>query len=314
MSNSGKMPPKGTVAGGKKAPPTQDGFTSLVSFWEQSGDGLGGPAEVDPLEELREKEAELIRRSEEIIANARAEATRIEEEAYQKGFAQGEAAGQAEGKKIFDDATRQLGSVFSAIEGQLTEKNSRYEDELLLLVKTMVDRLVQHEVSTNPRVIQACLMRALSFVVEKSVVRVHLHPDDFSRIREASLENPALLEGKRRIELMEDGSVGEGGCFLETDFGDVDASMEHGREKLYEAVDQAFRVALAGEVGGAGDKIETAATVDEPAEMVTPVVPEVESVDDVTATLTNQPEKVAPAIPAESESAGSPAESGAVAD
>lgn len=248
MSDAGNRSPKGAGVKGKKGPPpSQDGFMSLVSFWEQTGDAPGREPEIDPLEVLREKEEEIKRQGEEILANARAEAAKVEEEAYQKGFAQGEEEGRSEGKKSFDEAVQRLELMFAAIERQLSEENTRYQEELMVLVTTMVDRLVQHEVSTNPRVIQACLMRALSFVVEKSVVKVHLHPDDFSRIREASLENPSLLEGKRRIELMEDGSIAEGGCFLETDFGDVDASIDHGREKLFEAVDRAFRVSLAEE-------------------------------------------------------------------
>ncbi len=259
MSDARKAPAKGAASGAKQAaPPSRDGFMSLVSFWEQSGEGPGAEPQVDPLQQLREMEAEVKRRGEEIIANARAEGTRLEEEAYTKGFARGEEAGRAAGEQSYAEGLRRLETVMAAIKNQLTEKNSRYEEELLLLVTTMVDRLVQHEVSTNPRVIQACLLRALSFVVEKSVVRVHLHPDDFSRIREASLVNPALLEGKRRIELMEDGSIGEGGCFLETDFGDVDASLEHAREKLYGAVELAFRAALAD--GGAHDGAVAAAS------------------------------------------------------
>lgn len=247
MSDPRKAPVKGAVSGVKKAaPPSRDGFMSLVSFWEQSGEGPGAKPPVDPQQQLREMEAEIRRQGEEILANARAEGARIEEEAYTKGFARGEEAGRAAGEQSYAEGLRRLDTVMAAIKNQLTEKNSRYEEELLLLVTTMVDRLVHHEVSTNPRVIQACLQRALSFVVEKSVVRVHLHPDDFSRIREASLVNPALLEGKRRIELMEDGSIEEGGCFLETDFGDVDASLDHAREKLYDAVELAFRAAFAG--------------------------------------------------------------------
>jgi len=302
MSDPGKTSPKGAVVGAKKGPPARDGFMSLVSFWEQSGDAPGRESKADPLEKLREKEAEIKRQGEEILAGARAEATRIEEEAYQKGFAKGEEEGRSQGKKVFDQALQRLEMTLAAMEGQLAEENSRYQEELLLLITTMVDRLVQHEVSTNPRVIQACLMRALSFVVEKSVVKVHLHPDDFSRIREASLENPSLLEGKRRIELMEDGSITEGGCFLETDFGDVDASMEHGREKLYEAVDRAFRVSLAEDERGGTDDSDSGSPADHQAGTAAAVEPSVEDVDEnlvVQAEAQEPPVAVEEVAPAE---------------
>ncbi len=303
MSDPGGIPPKKSMGRGgtKDSPPSQEGFTSLVSFWDQSGVNPGSESEVDPLEVLREKEAELKRQGEELIANARGEASRIEEEAYRKGFAQGEEAGRAQGRKTFELAAQRLESVMAAIAGQLTEKNSRYEEELLLLVTTMVDRLVHHEVSTNPRVIQACLVRALAFVVEKSLVKVHLHPDDFSRIKEASLENPTLLEGKKRIELMEDGSVGEGGCFLETDFGDVDASLEHGREKLYEAVDQAFRLSFADDASAVAVEVPADPLVADQAGKAVPLDPAVTDQGEITETPVAQ---VSSAVPDDSESPG----------
>ena len=253
MSDSSKKSSsKGVPVGGPEMPPPSvEGFLSLVSLWgEPEKEVEEEIEEVDPLEVLQEKEQEVKERCEEMIRAATENAAAIEEEAYRKGFAKGEEEGKAEGEKSFDDAVRRMEGLFAALETQLALKNKRYEEELFLLVTTMVDRLVHHEVSTNPRVIQACLKRALSFVVEKSVAKVHLHPNDFGRIKEASLGNPSLLEGKKRIELMEDGSVSEGGCFLETDFGDVDATFEHGREKLYDAVNKAFHLSVAEDMDG----------------------------------------------------------------
>lgn len=74
---------------------------------------------------------------------------------------------------------------------------------------------------------------------------IHLHPEDFTRIKEASLDNPDLLQGADNIELMEDPAINQGGCLLETDFGTIDATLENCRENLYQAVDQAFLAALA---------------------------------------------------------------------
>ncbi|MDH5298777.1 MAG: FliH/SctL family protein [Desulfobulbaceae bacterium] len=233
------------TAAGKRQPPSQEGFLSFLSLWEDAEREPDAAPAVDPMQQLREKEEEIRRQGEEIVRLARENAVRIEEEAYEKGYASGEEAGRKEGLAQFEAAVQRFDALLQEVQSHLARHHHRYEEEVLLLIKTMVDRLTHHEVSVNPRVIQACLQRAMAFVVEKSVVRVHLHPDDFSRVKEASLQNPSLLEGKSRIDLMEDGSIAEGGCFLETDFGDVDASLEHSREKLYEAVDQAFRASLA---------------------------------------------------------------------
>ncbi|MDA8166101.1 MAG: FliH/SctL family protein, partial [Desulfobacteraceae bacterium] len=86
-----------------------------------------------------------------------------------------------------------------------------------------------------------CLREALQYVAENSRIKVHLHADDFERLREASLEDPSLLEGKNRLQLVEDPAVAAGGCFLETDFGEVDATLDRCREKLYAELDRIFR-------------------------------------------------------------------------
>jgi flagellar assembly protein FliH len=108
----------------------------------------------------------------------------------------------------------------------------------------MVDKLVDHEVSVNPLVISACLKKALTYVVENSSVKVHLNDTDFSKIKEASLENPDILQGFSQLELIEDQSVTVGGCLLETEFGEIDATIENRKEKLFEAIGRFFSQSL----------------------------------------------------------------------
>ena len=112
------------------------------------------------------------------------------------------------------------------------------------MVNMMVDKIVNHEVSVNPRVITASLKKALSYVIENSLVKIHLNSIDFSKIKEASLENPDILEGFSQLELIEDQSVSVGGCLLETEFGEVDATIENRKEKLFEAIDRFFMQSL----------------------------------------------------------------------
>ena len=108
-----------------------------------------------------------------------------------------------------------------------------------------MDRLVNHEVSVNHLVIEKCLHKALHYVVAKSSVIVHLHPDDFQRIKDASLDDPNFLQGADNIELMEDLTISQGGCLLETDFGTIDARLENCKEQLNQAIEQSFLAALA---------------------------------------------------------------------
>jgi flagellar assembly protein FliH len=209
-----------------------DRFLPLADLWRETG--VAGSS-------LQEQKAQWKRRQEELFDQARQEAERIRKQAREEGYAQGEQEGRLAGQEKYEQAVRRMEAMLATLDREIGARNERYEEELLLLIKATVDRLVHHEVSVNRKVIQACLREALQYVAENSRVKVHLHADDFKRLREAGLEDPFLLEGKNHLQLVADPAVAAGGCFLETDFGEVDASIDTGRQKLYEAIDSIFR-------------------------------------------------------------------------
>lgn len=231
-----------------------DEFLSFTDFWQPKQDAEGEEGGEPAVEVVvRSPQEVAAEEAEEILARAREQAEVLEREAHERGFAAGEAAGKAEGERRFQERIDMLDAMLRGLDSQRGEVLARHEADLLPLVKTMVDRLVHHEVSVNPLVIQACLKKAMEFVVENSMVHIHLHSADFNRLKKATLENPRLLEGKNRLQLVEDPAIDEGGCLLKTDFGEIGATLEECRDKLYGAVDRAFHEALAAEpTGGDG--------------------------------------------------------------
>ena len=224
-----------------------ENFQSFESLWEDAE--APSVAEVEPEEDpllVLEEERERIRQEcAELVRAAEGRVTKIEKDAYERGFAQGEKAALAKGQEQEAELRQRVELLLAAIQGQRAALDGEYERDLQLLVKSMVGRLLCHEVSVNPLVIQACLKKAMGYVVENSTVRVRLHPEDFNRIKDATLENPNLLEGKCELQLLEDPAISQGGCYLETDFGEVDATLEQRRAAMDKVVDAAFLAALA---------------------------------------------------------------------
>jgi flagellar assembly protein FliH len=223
----------------------RDRSPDFVSFESLVPGGRAGDDDADPLERLKNEQETVRRETEAMLARARAEKKAIEEDAYRQGLARGEEEGRRAAEKKFADRMAEAARLIGSLEQERARVNRRYEEDMLALIKTMVERLVGHEVSVNPLVIVSCLRRAMEYVVEDSVVKVHLQADDFQHIRERSLEDPTLLQGARRIELIEDPALSRGGCLLQTDFGEIDATLENCRERLFAIVERAFFEALA---------------------------------------------------------------------
>ncbi len=178
-------------------------------------------------------------RAEIIIEEAQGEAERLK--------AQGLAEGRRQGAVETASMMRSYEELLGHIQEQRADLHRQFETDIIILVKAMTEQLANHEVTVNPRVIQACLRHAMGFVVEQSEVRVRLHPEDFQRIKAAGLEEPSLLEGRSQVHLIEDLTVSMGGCFLESSFGEIDATLECRRAQLFTALDEAFRAAQAAE-------------------------------------------------------------------
>ena len=218
-------------------------FKSFDGMWRRTDDN-SSTAILDPQKFIKTEIEKARHEAQNLINEARKEAEGIKERAYQKSYAKGEEEGRKSGHAEYQSRIQAVERVLADFQGKSTSLGNNIQDDMFELVKAMVDRLVQHEVKTNPEVIRAALSKSMEFVVENSRVRISLHPDDFNTIKEAASEIPALLEGKNRIQLIEDPSIVMGGCLVSTDFGEVDATIDTMRENLFTAVEQAFRNAL----------------------------------------------------------------------
>jgi flagellar assembly protein FliH len=217
-----------------------DEFLSFEDFWQAKP----GSAAAKTLEKPKSPQEIAMEEAAEILRQAGDQADALRQEAYAEGLARGEAEGKAIGLAQYEQQREELAALCGALEGERAAVLRQHEESMLALITAMVDRLVYHEVSVNPLVIQACLKQAMEFVVENSTVRIHLHGDDFLRLKKASLEDSRLIEGKNRIQLVEDPNIAVGGCFLKTDFGEIDATLENSKARLYAAVEQAFLAAM----------------------------------------------------------------------
>jgi len=223
------------VANQKTRDAAHRGFRAFDSLWQAGSDNTMSIAGLEAQKEKLRKEAE------DIVKNAELRAAQIEKEAYDKGFA----AGQQEGNELVAAKGVEAAALLESIQEERKSLYGKYEADIVELLKAMVEKIVNHEVSVNPRVIPACLRMALSHVIENSVVKVHINSEDFSRIRELGLVNQELLEGFKQLELIEDQAISRGGCLLETEFGEIDATIETTKGKLFEAIDRFFLESLA---------------------------------------------------------------------
>lgn len=218
------------------------GFHSLASMWQSDDPELAAAlCKLETEKERLQQEAETMRaETAALLTAAQERVAQIEKEAYDKGFAEGKAACLAQEKEKF----AQVDALLAEIEQDRQKLYAQYEADILSLVKAMVDRVLFHEVTINPKAIEVCLKTALAYVVENSSVIIRLHAQDLERLKQAAMERPEMLSGYKKIELVEDPSVGLGGCLLDSGFGEIDASLESRKGKVFLAIDAVLQKAV----------------------------------------------------------------------
>lgn len=141
------------------------------------------------------------------------------DEAWQKGHAEGVAAGQhtiQERAARYDELLRALSKPFDRLDESV-------ETQLVELSIAMVKQLFRREIKINPTHVIGVVREAVQLLpVASRTVQVQLHPDDASLVRETL--SPA--EGEPAWTIVEDPLISHGGCRITTDNSQIDATAE----------------------------------------------------------------------------------------
>jgi flagellar assembly protein FliH len=159
-------------------------------------------------------------------SSSQQQAEEIARQAYEKGFAQGHADGQELGRKEMASKIQGLEQILK----ELSECKARFcleaEAQVLELTLCLAEEIIRHEARCRPEVVQETVRAALQMIAQKSELKICLNPRDMEHVKEflPELEHELSLVGPLEVEA--NPTVGEGGCFVETDCGIVDARLE----------------------------------------------------------------------------------------
>jgi flagellar assembly protein FliH len=202
------------------------------------------------LGEAREKaaaEAELkIREGEDLKAAAEAEAERISAEAQEKirkleeesrlglenekkealeaGRKAGQEEGYAQGKAEVDRLIRRTQTVLERAQDKRGEILTETEQEIVDLVLLLTRKVVKAITESQRNVILQNVVQALRKVKARGNVIIRVNIADLKLTTEHTKDFIQLMEGTG-IQVLEDSTVGPGGCVIETDFGEIDARI-----------------------------------------------------------------------------------------
>jgi flagellar assembly protein FliH len=171
-----------------------------------------------------------------IIAEARDKAQQIEadsrsafeserREAGEQGRAAGRETGFGEGKAEVERLIKRTQTILERAQDKRVEILEETEQEIISLV-LLIARKVIKVISENQRnVVIANVVQALRKVKGRGNIIIRVNIADLKMSTEHIKDFINQVEGAKSVQIVEDSSVDEGGCIIETDFGEIDGRI-----------------------------------------------------------------------------------------
>ncbi len=156
------------------------------------------------------------------MADAAAEVSAKTESIRRSAYDAGRAEGLREGALKAADDARRLRDLFGAVTQQSRDINQHLADDLLQLSLEVARQMVRRSLTVHPETIIPLLKDALTQLSNATAqLTVTLHPRDAVLVRTHLAESVEA----RHWQIVEDASVQQGGCLLQTATSHIDATL-----------------------------------------------------------------------------------------
>lgn len=164
---------------------------------------------------------------EELLENAR-------HEGYEQGYNDArkdleheiERRIEAVKKNELDPLLNQLAVLFNALQHQWKQVGKKIEDAVLTLALNVAQQVIKTELSSNGMIILNQAREAIQHLAGVERLRIRVHPEDEKILKQYRSELIAASDAVKELIIEPDEHLSRGGCILESESGNVDATIE----------------------------------------------------------------------------------------
>jgi flagellar assembly protein FliH len=158
-------------------------------------------------------------------AESRATLENERKEAEEAGRAEGRESGFAEGKAEVERLIQRTQIVLQRAQDKRSEILQETEQEIINLVLLLARKVVKAIIESQRNVIVSNVVQALRKVKGRGNIIIRVNIADLKLTTTHTKDFISLVEGVKSVQVVEDPTVDEGGCIIETDFGEIDARI-----------------------------------------------------------------------------------------
>jgi len=156
------------------------------------------------------------------------------QQAFQNGYAQGQAAGLRQGMIEAQRIQAQLNSVMTELVNYQHTIYEQSKAQLLELAFAVADKITSARAATEQDAVIESINRCIAEILDKTRIRVKVNPTQYEYVKGALAELTRANESISVATVEADTRVSIGGCIIDTDSGSADARIESEMQALKE--------------------------------------------------------------------------------
>lgn len=151
-------------------------------------------------------------------------------------YARGQRDALENAAQKLESAAKTLATTLSEVSRLRTTLAENSRQDMLRLVMVIAEQVIHREVSVNPEVVVKVIEEALKASVRADHYRIKINPADVATVNEQKPLFLASISGLKNLMIEADPSVAAGGCRIESDLGEVDATLETQLDAIRQAL------------------------------------------------------------------------------
>lgn len=178
-----------------------------------------------------ENEGDEVETSSEDMQETNDQAVKIQEDARNQGYQEGHDEGyQAGAQAVREQFTSSMDALQSLVEELSEVRGKTYpllEREMVEMVTTLARKIIRTELKGKEDRIREIVHIAIESVLDRESLVIKVHPDDYNELEDYGQELIQLFHEIKNVEFESHASVPRGNCVVESNFGTVEAGLDH---------------------------------------------------------------------------------------
>jgi len=159
------------------------------------------------------------------------QAAQIHKEAREQGHQEGHEEGYQEGAQAVRERFASSLAMLQSLVDELSQAREKMypllEREMVEMIASLAKKVVRTELESKADGIREIVRMAIESVLDRETLTVKVHPDDHKELQDYGQELIQLFHDIKNVSFEAHASVAPGHCVVESNFGTVEAGLEH---------------------------------------------------------------------------------------